>query len=135
MARMNSSGVAELAQDLRQLGKDIPQMEEEMLDAGAQVIVEEWKDGITKAGHVDSGDMRDSVRATRKKKTRSRDIYPKGKDRKGVRNAEKAYVLHYGKSSKPGDRFVDKIEEAAEPRAAARMQSVLTAHLKKKGLI
>lgn len=135
MARMNSSGVAELAQDLRQLGKDIPQVEEEMLDAGAQAIVEEWKDGIEKAGHVDSGDMRDSVRATRKKKTRSRDIYPKGKDRKGVRNAEKAFVLHYGKSSKPGDRFVDQIEEAAEPRATAKMQSVLNAHLKKKGLI
>lgn len=135
MARMKSSGVAEIAKDLRQLGNDIPQVEEEMLDAGAQEVVTAWKEGIEEAGHVDTGEMRDSVRATKKKKTGFRDIYPKGKDSKGIRNAEKAFVLHYGKSSKPGDRFADKIEETAEPRAAAKMQSILNEHLKKKGLI
>lgn len=135
MARMNSSGTAELASDLRQLGNDMASVGEEMLDAGAAVIVEEWKDGITEAGHVETGEMRDSVRAARKRKKRSRDIYPKGKDSKGIRNAEKAYILHYGKSSKPGDRFVDRIEEKAEPRAVAKMQSILNAHLRKKGLM
>lgn len=135
MARLKSQGLDALANDLKQLGKDITEVEEEMLDAGAQEIVAAWKEGITSAGHVDTGEMRDSVKATKKRKQKAREIYPQGKDSKGVRNAEKAFVNHYGKGSKPGDRFVDKIEDAAEPKAAARMQSILNAHLRKKGLM
>lgn len=38
------------------------------------------------------------------------EIYPRGNDRRGVRNAQKAYVINYGyrgkKTEKTGDKFV-----------------------------
>ena len=62
------------------------------------------------------------------------DIYPQGKDKKGkgVRNAEKAFILHYGASSRvaknevkikekypgngiPATHWVDDADKIAEP--------------------
>lgn len=136
MSEFSATGIDALAADLKKLGNDIENIEEEMLDAGAEVYVDEWKKGIEAAGHVDTGDMRDSVTAAPgKKNKKSREILPRGKDRKGTENNMKAFRTHYGTQSKPGDRFVDKIEDAAEPKATAAMQDILNAHLKKKGLI
>lgn len=126
------SGIDELAAELQELGQlDNGNLTEKMLNAGAEVIAEEWKkgiDGTVKSGGRSTGEMSASV-APSKKIKRTGDvsattIYPQGKDRKGVRNAEKAFILHYGKSGQLGTRFVDKVEEAAEERATAAMEKV-----------
>ena len=47
-----------------------------------------------------------------------------GKDKHGVRNVEKAFILHYGRSNMKGDRFVDEAERIAEENAIPAMQEV-----------
>ena len=135
MGKLKTQGLDKFADDLRRAGADLPQVQSDMLDAGAQATVEAWKDGIERAGHKDTGDMQKSVRASKRSRGTERAVAPQGKDRKDVRNAEKAFILHYGSSSIVGDRFVDKIEEKADEAAAQRMDAVLTAHLRQQGLL
>lgn len=134
MAVMKSAGILGLAEEFERFRLDIPDVGQKMLDAGAKACVKEWKDGITASGHVDTGAMKESVRSSKNQNKKTREIYPRGKDKNGVRNAEKAFVLHYGTSHKPGDRFVDKIEENSEEQAFKEMQGVFDDYLKQKGL-
>lgn len=137
MAKMTVVGIDKLADDLKKMGEfENEGLIDKMLDAGAEKTVEEWKTEIEKQGHVKTGDMRDSVGVSKKtKKGSKREIYPQGKDKKGVRNAEKAYILHYGKSTKKGTRFVDNINTKAEASSYIAMQNVFNDYLKSKGLI
>ena len=129
---MTSSGLNSLIDELKDLGElDNGELTGKMLNAGAKVISDEWKKGIKRAvkrGGRSTGDMVESV-APSKKIERKGDvsastIYPQGKDRKGVRNAEKAFILHYGKSGQAGTRFVDDVEAAAEDAATEAMEQI-----------
>lgn len=147
---IKTSGFKDFFDNLKTLGEDIDSIAESMLEAGAEVTVAEWKKGIQeerhkivnrhgkgyieKNGYIDTGDMEKSVDSSILKSGRSAEIYPRGKDRKGVRNATKAYVLHYGKSSMPGSRFVDKIEDKAAPEVYEAMDNIMDEYLKKHGL-
>lgn len=149
MATITTTGFSNLLKDLEGLGEDVDAMAADMLDAGSDVAVEEWKKGIqneehkivakdgkgfvNKRGYVDTGDMVNSVGRTLKK-GRTAEIYPQGKDRKGVRNAEKAFILHYGTSSFQGSRFVDGIEDKSAPEIAVAMGHVMDEYLKKHDL-
>ena len=135
MGSMQTDGIDKLIKDMESAADDTGQLASDMLDAGADAVVQEWKDGIEEAGHVDTGAMRDSVKATGKKNKLERVISPTGSDKKGTRNAEKAYVLNYGKSTSAGDRFVDKIEEKAAATSQLEMQHVLDEYLRMKGLV
>lgn len=130
---ISTSGIDSLAAELKKLGElDNNEIVEKMLKAGAGVITDEWKKGIKKAVKVSgrsTGEMLESV-APSKKITHKGDVslivvYPQGKDRKGVKNAEKAYILHYGKSGQTGTRFVDEIESSAESKAFEAMEKIL----------
>ena len=57
------------------------------------------------------------------------DIYPQGKDRKGVRNAEKAFLLHYGTSKIKPTRWVDEAESRGEAYALPAMERVWNQYL------
>lgn len=89
MAVITTSGFSDLLKDLQGLADDTENIVEGMLDAGSDVAVEAWRDGIqqeehkirafdgkgfvNKRGYVDTGDMLQSVgRAsnTRKKTLR-----------------------------------------------------------------
>lgn len=150
MASITTTGFSDLIKDLEALGNDVDEMSEEMLSAGSDVAIEEWKKGIeteehkivakdgkgfvSKTGYVDTGDMRDSVGRAEKSPKGTAEIYPQGKDHKGVRNAEKAFILHYGTSSFQGSRFVDDIEDKASPEINVAMGQVMDEYLKKHNL-
>ena len=144
MAKFSVSGIDGLAADLQRLGQlDNSELVSDMLDAGAEVVAEEWKKGIANAvkskadGGRGTGDMVKSVAPTKGIKKNgdisSKEIYPQGKDRKGVRNAEKAFILHYGKSGQAPTRFVDAVEESAEDKAVSAMEDVFNNYLEKEG--
>lgn len=149
MARVSTTGFSDFLKNLEDLGEDVDAMAADMLEAGSEVAVEEWKKGIqdeehrivakdgkgfvSKRGYIDTGDMVNSVGRTMKK-GRAAEIYPQGKDRKGVRNAEKAFVLHYGTSHYQGSRFVDDIEDKAGPEINVAMGHVMDDYLKKNNL-
>ena len=150
MASITTTGFSDMLKDLEALGNDVDEMSEEMLTAGSDVAIDEWKKGIEaeehkivakdgkgfvdKRGYIDTGDMRDSVGRAKKTRKGTAEIYPQGKDRKGIRNAEKAFILHYGTSSFQGSRFVDDIEEKASPEITVAMGHVMDEYLKKHNL-
>ena len=103
-----------------------------MLSDASKIVIQAWKDAITEAGHAPpgkskrgTGAMIDGVKATAIKKNGDAytcSVYPHGKDKKGVSNAEKAFVLNYGTSKIRGDHFVQNAEEKSAALAEAAMQ-------------
>lgn len=128
--------IDDIAADLNQLGEDVSgELGQEMLDEGAKIITSEWKRSINKHGHMDTHAMVKSVGAAKGTKAHKfRKIYPRGEDEKGVSNAEKAFIAHYGKSGQLGSRFVDEAEDNANAEVADAMQKKLDEYIKKKGL-
>jgi len=106
-----------------------------MLDAGAEVAVNEWKKAITDAGHIETGSMHDSVAAKiPKKNPNAREVYPQGTDKNGVRTAHKAYILNYGTSKIAGDEFISKIYQDLDQKVYEAEMKVYDEELKKRGL-
>ena len=135
MASMDTSGLDDLINQMRRLGQDVGPVADEMLDAAAGIVRDQWKSTAKQYGHVDTGAMVDSVDFPVKGSARAlyRDIYPQGKDAKGVRNAEKAFILHYGKHNMPGTYWVDDAEDKAGPEAIAACQAIWDRFLAKEG--
>lgn len=135
MANVTSKGLDELTRELNDFAGIIPEISEEILEKVGEVYVDEWKEGIERYKHVDTGDMRDSVKAKVNESEKSVTISPTGKDRKGVDNAKKAYVNHYGTSSRKGDRFVDDIEEKGTEKAVKTAEEIFFKKLEEKGFL
>lgn len=144
MAKFAVNGIDELAAELKQLGQlGNGELVSDMLEAGAEVVADEWRKGIQSTvkskedGGRGTGDMEKSVAPAKGIKKADgvsvKEIYPQGKDSKGVRNAEKAFILHYGKSGQAPTRFVDAAEEAAEDKAVSAMENVFNDYLEKEG--
>lgn len=131
------NGLDKLSDDLYNLAKSVDgELVQDMLDAGAEVAVDEWKKAITDAGHIETGSMHDSVAAKlpKNKNPLAREIYPQGKDKNGVRNAHKAYILNYGTSKIAGDDFISKIYEDMDSKVYEAEMKVYDEELKKRGL-
>ena len=129
MARMEFSGVEVVMNQLFAESERLERKATEMLGEAGQVVVKAWQDAIEDHGHVDTGDIKNSVRASAVKKTGeayTSGIYPHGRDRKKQSNAEKAFVLHYGTSRIRGDHFVDDAEERASEAAERAMEEIWT---------
>ena len=127
MAKLKIDGLDETVEQMAHMGQLTGHVADEMLLAGSEEIKKAWQNAITMFGHVDTGAMRKAVGYSKKPKsmlnTRFREIYPRGKDKQGTRNAEKAFVLHYGRSNMTGSHFVAKAEADGEPKAAAAMEA------------
>lgn len=138
MASFKTSGdvLDDIAKELSQLGEDVDgELGQEMLDEGAKIITSEWKRSINNHNHIDTHSMVKSVGVAKGTKDKKfRDIYPQGKDKKGVRNAEKAFIAHYGKSGQLGAHFVDEAEANADAEVAVAMQEKLDKYIEKKGM-
>lgn len=143
MADFGVSGIDELAMELKKLGQlDNGDLVGEMLEVGADVVVEEWKNGVQKAvknkRDRSTGELLESITTNKGIQklddVSAKTIYPAGKDSKGVRNAEKAFILHYGKSGQAPTLFVDDAEAAAEDKAVDAMEQVFNDYLEKEGL-
>jgi len=128
MARFEVSGLEAVISDMTRMGQMTGTVADAMLMAGAAVITQHWVDSARAHGHVDTGDMIASIGFPRKPRSvndaRTLDVYPQGKDYKGTRNAEKAFILHYGSSSIKGSRWVEDAEAEAEQPAGEAMIGV-----------
>ena len=133
MARMKSEGLDAVIEQMKALDEQMNgELADSMLDAAAAVVVDAWKKSIEKHGHVDTGAMLKSVKAVNKNGAdKRRDVFPQGKDKKGVRNAEKAFILHYGTSSISGDHWVDDAEASSADKAVEAMADVLTNNIER----
>lgn len=125
MARFNTSGLDDVLAEMRREGELAGPAADAMLLAGAEQVKKAWQRSAEEHGHRDTGALIDSIGYPRKPKqagdVRSIDIYPQGKDAKGVRNAEKAFVLHYGTSKMKGSGWVDDADKYSEETAIPAM--------------
>lgn len=134
--------VAEMERDATRTSAKFDQM----LLAGAEEVRKGWQKAAREKDHIDTGEMFDSIDYNKKPQqagdVKFVEIYPMGKRKGGKRNAEVAYVLHYGtqgtqswrarlrrkhKKHKdtpgiPGSFWVDRAEEIS---AEASLQAML----------
>lgn len=128
MARFDTSGLDDTIREMRKLGEESGEAATAMLQAGAEGVKKAWRLAAEEHGLRDFGDMIESIGFARKPKDiggiKEIDIYPQGKDRKGVRNAEKAFILHYGTSKLDATYWVDDADRYSEDFAIPAMQAV-----------
>lgn len=133
MGKLTWSGLDETYREMARAGETVGEIAQEMLRVGGEKCVEAWRSAIGSHGHRPpgesgraTGEMERSVGVKFKKKDGKRvaEIYPLGKDSHGVRNAEKAFVLHYGRSNMKGDHFVDEADRLSEENAVPAMIEV-----------
>ena len=126
-------GADEFIRDLKKLGDNMKKVERAMLKAGGEQMAESWRENIERYGFVDTGAMRDNVtsRVTSKSGSLRAIITSEGYDATGLRNAFKAYILHYGTSRIHASHWIDAAEEQAAPDVHSAMAAVLNQALGK----
>lgn len=140
MARFDVSGLDEAVKWMERMGELTGDMADAMLKAGAEEVREAWREAAERHRHRDTGAMIESIGYARKPKTvdgvRTLDIYPRGKDHKGVRNAEKAFILHYGRNLNNGKRnasyWVDDADRTSDRTVVPAMLEVFDKYLTSK---
>lgn len=128
MARFDTSGLDAVLEEMKQEEQLTGPAADAMLMAGAEEVKKAWKRSAEEHGHRATGAMIESIGYAREPKqaddVRSIDIYPRGKDKKGVRNAEKAFILNYGTSKMHGSGWVDDADKYSEETAIPAMIQV-----------
>lgn len=125
MARFDVSGLDETIEEMKRLGQMTGQTADAMLMAGAEEVRKAWRQSAEEHRHRDTGDMIASIGFARTPKDvgsiRTIDIYPQGKDKRNIRNAEKAFILHYGTTKIRGSRWVDDADKISEQTVVPAM--------------
>jgi len=133
MARFEMEGFDELLADMKRQGELVGEVADRMLMAGAEEVKKAWRQSAERVPHRVSGDLINSIDYARKPKTagdiRTIDIYPQGKDRKGVRNAEKAFILNYGTKTRTASHCVDDADRASGEPVMQAMTEIWEKHL------
>lgn len=136
MARFDTSGIDDLIDEVIRLGDAGQEVGDKMLMAAAEELKDVWRHSAKKHDLEDTGDMINSIGYGKKPKNvkgvRSVDIFPQGKDRKGIRNAEKAFILHYGSSKIKATHWVDDADKASGPKVQEAMEKVFDEFLSRK---
>ena len=120
VARINTVGFDSLPLALQKVVNALPEVAEEMIDAACDVLEPVMKRTATEYNIQDTGITIRSIGRGKLGKRKSdgslyKDIYPQGKDEKGVRNAQKAFIAEYGKKGvKPRPFMRVAREECAE---------------------
>lgn len=129
MATLSFQGLDQIAHEMSRMGRLADSVADQMLEAGAAQVAAGWQQAIDEAGLVETGAMRASVGPAKGGVKASGpgkyiEIYPQGKDSHGVRNADKAFINHYGNSTHKGHGFVDRAEEYGEALAVPVMTKI-----------
>lgn len=105
MADFNVTGLDDVIKEMTSHQQAAEKAIPEMLNAGAEILVNAQKSEVKAQKLVDTGDMINSIKPDKVKTGKDGnayiDVYPQGKDRKGVSNAEKGFVAEYGTSKMP----------------------------------
>ena len=133
MARFTVNGVELVEQQLNGLGRP---MIRKIVEAGAGAAEKRMAENVRLRMHIRNSDMLESIGNNGIREflnAASTDVYPQGDDRKGVRNATKAYVINYGKGRRPttkrgtrnrtGDKFITGDEKNIEKAVFEAMQA------------
>lgn len=106
MARFNVVGLDDVQEQMLKRERIAAEAVPEMLKAGGAVMKEAQESEIrsTFRGDRSTGDLAASIVVSDVKEKdggKMVEVYPDGKDRHGVRNATKGFVLQYGRKNMP----------------------------------
>lgn len=128
MARMNTDGLDDLISEMQRMGEDGGDVARAMVAAAGIEIRDAWKESAERHQLIDTGAMIDSIGfpgpVQKIGDAFYQDVFPQGKDRKGTRNAEKAFILNYGSSRIRPTHWVDEAEAEAEPKVQERLEQI-----------
>ena len=129
MARFDTTGIDDIIQEMSMLGQNVGPVAKQMVLAAAEEIKQAWKEVARERGLKDTGEMIESIgygglEVERLGDIYYKDVYPQGKDSKGVRNAEKAFILHYGRSNYPATYWVDEADDRSAAPVQARLEDI-----------
>ena len=150
MARFSTTGLDEIIDSMDKMGQTTGPLAQKMLFAGAEQIKIAWKKSATEHKLRLTDQMFNSIGYQRNPKKvgdiLSIDIYPQGmstytKDEKGkifirktaVRNAEIAFIKHYGTKKHPGTHWVDTADDLSGPKVEEELQKIYDEWLKENG--
>lgn len=101
--KLETDGLDQLIADMEKVMELPDRVQEDMLNAEADVVVRAQRDELTSQNLVNTGQLRESIARNNKVKTDGKggigkylDIYPQGTRNDGVRNAEVGFILEYG---------------------------------------
>ena len=129
MARMKVDGTEFISEKLNGRSRE---MIKSITMAGAKAAEKRMRETTQRRQHVRPGDMLESVGDNGYREWYgggSTEVYPQESDRKGVRNATKAYVINYGRGGvkrnggKMGDKFITGDEKNTEEAVYQAMQA------------
>ena len=126
MAQFSTDGIDSIAEEMAWMGEAAGEVADEMLLAGAEEVKRAWKETAERHGYRETGDMIESIRADKAPKSDANDVrrisvYPRGEDRKGVRN---------GTSKIHGSHWVDEADQDAGPMVQDVFEKIWDRHLK-----
>lgn len=134
MARLIISGFDELAEELAEMGQATGELAKAMVMAGSDLMARQWAATAIMYEHYDEWEMINSIGYAKTPKEVAgvvrNDIYPRGSDKKSVRNVEKAFLLHYGWNDYHGDHWVDEANELGAEIAYDKMSAMMDQFVK-----
>lgn len=148
MARVNTLGLEKEIRSLNLLGVKVKPKVEEMLEAGADLIIRDTRTAADSHGLRDTGRMIKSIghgNVVSNTSEASIEVWPKGRNKRGERNAVVGFVQHYGRryekkaknggrvTVRPGTGFFDDGLADARADVAALWEGMIDELVKQRG--
>lgn len=130
MATFNTIGFDDIEKQFLKQSETATKAVPKMLEAGADVLVEAQQKEVDRLFGISQrakGSLKRSIKKAKVISTSvnaSIEVAPTGKDGKGVRNAEKGFVLNYGRSNMPAQPWLDAANTKSEGKAHEEMRRV-----------
>ena len=130
MAQFDTTGFEEIEKQFLKQSEIATEAIPLMLNAGADVLVEAQKKETDRLFGISSRSKGDLKRSIKKSKVVATSVnatitvVPEGKDSSGVRNAEKGFVLNFGRSNMPAQPWMDTANEKSEGTAHNAMLDI-----------
>ena len=127
MAKFNVVGLDDVQEAMLRQDAIVEEAVPEMLKAGGEVIKRAFQTETKKLNSTGraTGALTASIKVSAVKERNGGkfvEIAPTGKDRHGVRNAEKGFVLNYGRSNMPARPWFTSSNEKAAPEVQEAMR-------------
>lgn len=131
MARFDVTGMEQTIKSMAQMGESVGPVADAMLHTAGKLVVEGWQYSLAKHGHVNTGALYDSIKASKPKTiggVRAIIISPRGTDKKDrikpVRNAQKGSVLNYGRRNMAASHWAEEATKITEEPAIEAMENL-----------
>lgn len=122
MAQFKTSGFEEVEKQFLRQSEIATKAVPLMLNAGADVLIEAQQkevDQLFGVSQRSKGDLKKSIKKSKVTATSVNatiTVAPEGKDSGGVRNAEKGFVLNFGRSNMPAQPWMDAANAKSEDK-------------------